>query len=102
MLGLCVIALTARLLDPDRAVFASAMFCLSAVGQGLTWRGLNCVRHRSGWDSGVLFPVWVGGILGAMAVLSTGVVTVVPIPLVAPLVATFARWRLRRVGKATP
>ncbi|HEY5836520.1 hypothetical protein [Streptomyces sp.] len=99
MLGLCVIAVTARLLDPGRGTFVSVMLFLSAVGQVLTWWGMHGVRRSRGWDSGVLFYIWVGGFLDAMAIASTAVLSLAPIPLLAPLVATFARWRLHRESR---
>jgi hypothetical protein len=95
-LGLCTVAMTARLLDPTRHVFVVEMLCLSAIGQALVWWGLNGVRRSKGWDSGVVSYVWTGGILNAMAVSSTEVLVLSPIPLIAPLVAAFARQRFHR------
>ncbi|SCE45312.1 hypothetical protein GA0115240_163538 [Streptomyces sp. DvalAA-14] len=100
MLGLCVIALTARLLDPSRLTFALEMAGLSAIGQLLTWAGMHGVWRSNGWDSGVLLYVWLGGFLGGMALTSAGGWVLTPIPLVAPLVATLARWRLHRTARS--
>jgi hypothetical protein len=75
------------------------MFCLAGVGQTLIWRGMRGVQQAGGWLSGVVSYVWVGGVLNGWALAFTGYFTLLPIPLVAPLVATFARWRMRHRAK---
>lgn len=102
MFGLCLIAFSGPLLNPSRGTFVAEVLGLGAIGQVLVWSGMDGLRRSCGWElTGVLFHTWMGGILAAAAAASTAVMYVVPIPLVAPVVATFARWRLRRAG-ATP
>jgi hypothetical protein len=60
---------------------------------------MNSLRRSRGWDSGVLFWIWAGGVLAAIVAASTAIPAVVPVPLLAPLVATFARFRMRRAAK---
>lgn len=96
MLGFAAVAFTGRLLEPSRHMFVAEMFALTVAAQVLTWWGLYGVSRSRGWKSGVLFYTWFGGMLGAMALLATGVLYAVPVPLVAPVVATFARWRMAR------
>lgn len=100
MFGFVVIGLTARLLTPSRSTFVTEMLGLSAVGQVLVWLGMNDIRRRTGWDSGVMFYIWSGGVLSTIAAATTAIPAVVPIPLLAPLIATFARWRMRRAARS--
>lgn len=98
-MGFCVLGITSRLVISSRAEWVVAMLALSAIGQVGIWCGMNSLRRSRGWDSGVLFWIWVGGVLAAMVAGSTAIPAVMPIPLLAPLVATFARWRMRRDAK---
>jgi hypothetical protein len=100
MFGFIVIGLTARLLVPSRATFVVEMLCLSACGQALVWLGMNDLRRRRGWTSGVMFYIWSGGVLATIASATTAIPAVAPIPLLAPLVATFARWRMHRRARS--
>jgi 4-amino-4-deoxy-L-arabinose transferase-like glycosyltransferase len=70
------------------------MLTISGLGQVLVWLGMDGMRRCRGWAfEGVLFYLWTGGVLGGLAAASTGVLAVVPIPLLAPAVATLAkRW----------
>ncbi|MFI1094547.1 hypothetical protein [Streptomyces sp. NPDC020917] len=99
MLGLCGIALTSRLLNPSRGMFFVEMVVLSLLGQALTWWGIYGVWRCRGWDSDVLFYLWMGAMLGGFAMMATGRLPVAAVVLAAPLVATFARWRMRRDAK---
>ncbi|MFF7155545.1 hypothetical protein [Streptomyces sp. NPDC008139] len=94
--GLCLISVTARLTDLSRTVFVAEMLSLSCAGQLLVWLGMHGLRRSRGWDSGVLFYVWLGGLMNALAVASTGIVYLAPIPLLAPATAWLAKVRLRR------
>jgi hypothetical protein len=97
-LGLALAGLTGWLLRPSTGTFVACMLCVAAVGQLLVWSGMNGLRRCRGWAfDGVLFYVWVSGILSAAAVASTGVLVLTLIPLAAPTWATFARWRNRKV-----
>jgi hypothetical protein len=100
MFGFVVIGLTARLLTPTKATFVVEMLCLSAVGQVLVWLGMNDLRRRRGWDSGVMFYIWSGGVLATIAAATAAIPLLAPIPLVAPVVATVARWRMRRAARS--
>jgi hypothetical protein len=99
-LGLCLIAVTARLLDPSRQDFIREVLCLTAAGQALTWWGMDGIRRSQGWCSGVVSYVWAGGVMTGLAVSSTAIIALAPIPLLAPLVATFARWRMHRRARS--
>jgi hypothetical protein len=44
----------------------------------------------------VLFYIWFGGVMGVLSLVATAIPAVIPIPLLAPLVATIARWRAVR------
>lgn len=94
--GLVVIALSARLVDPSRDVYVAEMLALSVLGQLLVWLGMYGLRRTQGWDSGVFFYIGFGGVMNALAVASTGIVYLAPIPLLAPATAGFAKVRLRR------
>jgi hypothetical protein len=98
-LGFCVLGLTSRLVISSRSQWVAAMLILSAIGQLGVWWGMNSLRRSRGWDSGVLFWIWAGGVLAAIVAASTAIPAVVPVPLLAPLVATFARFRMRRAAK---
>ncbi|MFC4033640.1 hypothetical protein ACFO3J_19440 [Streptomyces polygonati] len=100
MFGFVVIGLTARLLTPNRSAFVIEMLLLSVVGQVLVWLGMNALRRRNGWDSGVMFYIWSGGILSTIAAATTAIFAVMPIPLLAPIVATFFRWRMHRAARS--
>lgn len=96
-LGLGAIALTGWALRPSAQTFVREMLAIGTAGQVLVWIGMNGLRRCRGWAfEGVLFYVWVGGVLGAAAVASTGVMYVAPVPLAAPVVATLARLRSRK------
>lgn len=97
--GLGLIAITARLLNPTKVEFDLEMFCLASVGQGLVWWGMLGVQRTNGWLSGVVAYVWLGGVLNGWALAFTGYFALLTLPLLAPLVATFARWRMRRDAK---
>lgn len=95
--GLGLIALTAWLLRPSTTTFRVEVLGLSAVGQVLVWRGMIGMRRCRGWAcEGVMFYVWLGGLLGATAVASSGWVGLFMVPFVAPAVATVARIKMRR------
>jgi hypothetical protein len=99
-IGLGGIALTGWLLRPSTATFVKEMLALCAVGQCLVWLGMNGMRRCGGWAfEGVLFYIWFGGLVGAAALGSTGLMFLVPAAFLAPLVATFARFRMRRAAK---
>lgn len=98
--GFFLIGLTGRLVNPSRATFVLAMLCLSAAGQLLVWWGMNGLRRSRGWAvPGVLFYIWAGGVLTAIVAATTAVPAVVPIPLLPPLVATFAKRRMRQTAR---
>lgn len=94
--GLGLVAVTARLLDPSRFAFTLEMLSLSAIGQLLVWCGMFGLFRVRGWASGVLSYIWLGGLWNAMAVASTGIIYLAPIPLLAPATAWLAKIRLRR------
>lgn len=95
--GLCLIALSGWLFRPSTGTFIRVELCLTVVGQALVWLGMAGLRRSSGWAvPGVTFYVWASGILGAVSVASTGVVPLVPVPLIAPVVASIARLRGKR------
>ncbi|MEE4545432.1 hypothetical protein V2S66_26120 [Streptomyces sp. V4-01] len=96
MLAFGVIAVTARLLDPSQTTFVVEMLTVTLCAQSLTWCGLVGVWRCAAWNSGVLFYIWFGGTMGVLTLLATAIPAVMPIPLLAPLVATFARWRAGR------
>lgn len=96
MLGFGAIAVTARLLAPSHATFVLEMLLVSLSAQTLTWSGIAGVWRCSGWTSGVLFYIWFGGVMGVMSLVATAIPAIIPIPLLAPLVATIARWRAVR------
>jgi hypothetical protein len=98
--GLAVIGLTGWLLRPSTATFVKEMLVLCTVGQVLVWFGMDGMRRCRGWAfDGVLFYIWFGGVVGAAALGSTGVMVLAPVAFVAPLVATAARWRMRHDAK---
>jgi hypothetical protein len=95
--GLCLIALTGWLFRPSTGTFIREELCLAAVGQVLVWLGMAGLRRSSSWTvPGVIFYVWMSGILGAVGVASTGVMPLVLVPLLAPVVASIARQRTKQ------
>jgi hypothetical protein len=99
--GLCLIAITSKLLHPSKALFDVAMLTLLGIGQVLVWRGLHGVNRTGGWRSGVVAYVWTGAVLTGWAVAFTGHFLVLVVPLIAPVVATLARWRMAREKEPT-
>ncbi|SEN07909.1 hypothetical protein SAMN05216267_1001168 [Actinacidiphila rubida] len=97
--GLCLFAMTSRLWNPTKLEFELVMFSLAGVGQVLVWRGMRGVYLTRGWLSGVVAYVWLGGVLNAWALAFTGSFSLLPAAFVAPLVATVARFRMRRGAK---
>lgn len=95
-LGLCLIAITGRLVGLPKPAFDAIMLALLAIGQALVWRGMHGVRRARGWRSGVVAYAWAGGIMSGWAIAFTGYFPLALIPLAAPAWATFARWRTRR------
>ncbi|MEU6850451.1 hypothetical protein ABZ901_11065 [Actinacidiphila alni] len=95
-LGFCLAGLTGRLFNPGEETFIIEMLTFSVIGQLLVWWGLWGLHRTRGWDSDVLFYLWVGGVLTAITVTSTGILYLTPIPLIAPATAWVARARLRR------
>lgn len=97
--GFCVLGLASRLVISSRSEWVWSVLTLSAIGQVGVWVGMYLLRRSRGWASGVLFYLWSGGLLAAMVAGSTAIPAVIPIPLAAPLVATVARFRMRRGAK---
>ncbi|WP_188279937.1 hypothetical protein [Streptomyces sp. CBMA29] len=94
--GLGLLAVTAPLLRPSRFTFTVETLSLSATGQLLLWCGMFGLFRMRGWASGVLAYIWLGGLFNALAVASTGIVYLAPVPLLAPATAWLAKVRLRR------
>ncbi|MFJ1586170.1 hypothetical protein ACIOC1_22990 [Streptomyces sp. NPDC088197] len=94
--GLGLLAVTAPLLRPSRFTFTVETLSLSATGQLFVWCGMFGLFRIRGWASGVLAYIWLGAMFNALAVASTGIVYLAPIPLLAPATAWLAKVRLRR------
>lgn len=100
VIGLGCTMVTARLFEPGRDTFRIVVLGIVALSQLLVWLGLHGVWRGCAWDSGVTFYVWLSALLHIPVVASTGVLVLAPLPVLAPLVATVARWRMRRGAAA--
>lgn len=89
-----------RVLGGGALQLAIAVGVFAAVGQGMVWLGMRDVRRTCGWGSGIMFHLTIGGVLSGQTLFLTDIPELMPIPLVAPLVATFARWRMRRAARS--
>jgi hypothetical protein len=100
-MGFCLVCLGGRLVISSRSAYVLVILVLTVVGQTLVWLGMGQLRRGRGWDAGVLFYLWVGGVLATVVAATSAILAVIPVPLLAPIVATFARWRaVRRTRRA--
>jgi hypothetical protein len=79
---------------------AVAVGGFAVLGQAMVWLGMHGLWRTHGWASGVMPYLVIGGVLSAQTLFLTGIPEVMPIPLLAPLVATFARWRMHRRARS--
>lgn len=100
-MGFCVLGLFGRLFIDGRHSYVLAVLILSGVGQVLAWLGIEALRRSRGWNTGVVFYIWVGGALATVVTATTAIPVAVPVPLIAPVVATLARWRMAREKEPT-
>jgi hypothetical protein len=75
---------------------AVGVAAFSAVGQGLVWWGLDGLRRSKSWAVGVGTPLIAGALISAQTLFLTGIPALMPVPLVAPAVWLFAKWRFER------
>ncbi|WP_405582705.1 hypothetical protein [Streptomyces sp. NBC_01190] len=88
-----------RIIGAGGSQLAPCVGVFTILGQAMVWLAMLDLWRTRTWDSGVMFYLIIGGIFSAQTLFLTGVPEVTPIPLAAPLVATVARWRMRRGGR---
>jgi hypothetical protein len=101
-LSLCLVNIAGAILHTietysiTRVQYQSILLALTVVGQAIVWIGMDGLRRSQGWDSGILFYVWMGGLFTSLTVTFTGIFPPAVIPWIAPVVATVAKRRLLR------
>lgn len=78
---------------PWEAIVA-AIVTLAGLGQVMVWAGMECLRRSAGWDSGIVFFLWMGGFFTSGTFVYIGILPLAVIPWIAPIIATIAKLRL--------
>jgi hypothetical protein len=94
-LGAILTLVVLRIVDGTSSQLAFSTGALVFLGELLVWTGMYGLWKSQGWASGVIFFLAVGGVLSAQTLYLTGIPVLMPIPLVAPLVAWWAKKRLQ-------
>jgi hypothetical protein len=104
--GMFVVIFSTDLVHYTKAQYFAAVLSAAFAGQVLVWIAMLNLKRCEGWDSGILFYLWSGGLLTSVSVYGTAIATYdmvlfVPalIPWVAPVVGSLARWWGGRGGE---
>ncbi|MEU6174431.1 hypothetical protein ABZ832_21230 [Streptantibioticus parmotrematis] len=103
ILGCFLVILSTDVVTYSRLQYFAAAMAFVLTGQALVWVGMHFLRRGDGWDSGILYYLWAGGVMTTIATYGTALAVynaiVFPpalIPWIPPVVATVAKRRLLR------